>query len=160
MRFFLVGGSEAHEHGFRETLQQLALAPSLEGRVTFTGHRDDVGACMRAMDVVVLSSRYHETLGMVLLEAMAVGRQAIGARVGGVPEVLTSGSPGLLVPANDDEALAAAMTEMLRRGPLDERIGRDFVLRNFSPDVFCARVAAIYDDALSVGPHASAGAAW
>ena len=63
----------------------------------FAGSRDDVFALLPAFDVFVLSSRF-EGLPIALLEAMATGVAPVATRVGGIPEVITDGQDGLLVP--------------------------------------------------------------
>jgi len=58
----------------------------------------------------------NEGLGLVLLEAMACGTPCVGARVGGIPEVLTAPSCGRIVAPEDAVALAAALEEVLLLG--------------------------------------------
>ena len=77
---------------------------------------------MGAFDVFVLSSR-HEGLPISLLEAMAVGRPVVATRAGGIPEVLTDGRDGLVVPSGDPMALADAVLRLLRDAALRERLG-------------------------------------
>jgi len=85
--------------------------------VTFTGAVDQatLAAWMAAADVFALPSR-NEGLGLVLLEAMACGTPCVGARVGGIPEVLTTPSCGRIVAPDDAVALAAALEEVLLLG--------------------------------------------
>ncbi|MFW6034575.1 MAG: glycosyltransferase, partial [bacterium] len=72
-------------------------------------------------DVLVLSSRA-ESYGMVVAEAVAHGLPVIATSVGGVPEALGRAAdgrlPGLLVPAGDARALAAAVRDYLTDGSL------------------------------------------
>jgi protein-tyrosine-phosphatase len=65
------------------------------------------------MDVFVLSS-LHEGAPMALLEAMALGTPVVATAVGGVPEILTQGTTGLLVGGQDASGLAAACLELVR----------------------------------------------
>ena len=98
-RFWVVGPEAlADKAGYARRLRAVAETPALAGRVTFTGHRSDVAAWMRAMDVVTLPSIAHESLGMVLVEAIALGRPTVASRIGGTPEVITDGENGWLVP--------------------------------------------------------------
>lgn len=80
-------------------------------RVHFLGHRADVGAVMRALDLLVLPS-YVEGAPNVVLEAMAAGRAVVATAVSGTPELVDEGVTGRLVPAGDAAALAAALTEV------------------------------------------------
>lgn len=91
-----------------------ARAAVLGRPVRFLGERDDVERLLPVMEVFVLSSR-EEGIPNALLEAMAAGRACVATAVGGVPEVLTDGVTGWLVPAADPLALAGALAEALDR---------------------------------------------
>ena len=71
-----------------------------------------------AADAALLSSRW-ENFPHLVVEALAVGTPVIATAVGGVPEVVRDGENGLLVPAGDPDALAAAIRRLLdrRRAP-------------------------------------------
>jgi len=61
---------------------------------------------MKGADIVVVPSRY-ETLGIVVLEAMAAGKPVIASRVGGIPEVAKHGVNGILTyPSSNQVAMA------------------------------------------------------
>lgn len=150
-RFWVVGPvALADKAGYRAELEALVAREGLADRVTFTGFRADVGRWMRAMDVVALTSVAHESLGMVLAEAMALGRPVVASAVGGTPEVVTDGVTGRLVPPNDPAALADAITGLLNgdRQAMGERAAAD-VRQRFSPDLFCGRVAAVYEEVMA-----------
>lgn len=100
------------------SLERLAEELSIAGRVHFIGYRDDVPDLYPAFDLFVMSSRT-EGLPLVMVEAMASGVAVVSTAVGGIPDVLADGA-GELVPAEDAEALATAMSALLddeqRRG--------------------------------------------
>ena len=87
-------------------------------RLRFTGPlaEDDLDAVYAAADALLLCSRF-ETYGLVVTEALARGLPVVAARVGGVAEALGEAPdgtpPGLLVPAGDPEAFAAAVRSWL-----------------------------------------------
>ena len=78
-----------------------------------------------------------EGLGVVLLQAAASGLPVVASKVGGIPEVVVHRETGLLVPAGNPGALAAAVTELLsdpdRARTLGER-ARERVRSHFSVD--------------------------
>ena len=68
---------------------------------------------------------FAEGLPVVIMESLALGRPVISTYIAGIPELVSPGENGWLVPAGDVEELAAAMTKMLD-APIDEleRMGR------------------------------------
>ncbi len=103
----------------RGPLERRAGELGLTERVRFLGAcpREEVLRVFRAADAALLTSAW-ENLPHSLLEALAVGTPAIATAVGGVPEVVRDGENGLLVPAGDVDALAAA----IRRLATDEAL--------------------------------------
>jgi glycosyltransferase involved in cell wall biosynthesis len=81
----------------------------------------------RALDestVLVLPSR-SEGLGRVVVEAFCRGRGVVGSRVGGIPDIVTDGATGLLVPPEDVSALADALVRVLTDRALAELLGAE-----------------------------------
>jgi len=95
----------------------------LGDRVRFLGGLSRAGVLrvFRAADAVLLSSRW-ENFPHVIVEALAVGTPVIASAVGGVPEVVCDGENGLLVPAGDPEALAAAIRRLFGDDALRARL--------------------------------------
>ena len=80
---------------------QAASLPRGSGdRVVFTGRREDISSLTAELCVAVLPS-LREAQGITILEAMARRRPVVASAVGGIPEVITSGVDGLLVPPED-----------------------------------------------------------
>jgi glycosyltransferase involved in cell wall biosynthesis len=127
-------------------LRALVAERGLDDRVVFAGSRDDVAALLPAFDVFALSSRF-EGLPIALLEAMAAGRACVATAVGGVPEVVTDGVDGVLVPPGDAGAFAATLVALLadpdRRAALGEKAAARS--RDFRLEVAVGQLAAIYD---------------
>ena len=101
----------AGEGAERPALEQLREDLALNGRVHFLGHLDEPARLIADADCFVMSSR-DEGLGTSVLEAMALGIPVASTAAGGLPEMLRDGA-GLLVPAADPEALAAAVGRLL-----------------------------------------------
>ena len=123
----LLRGTLHREPAFVESLLHCAEAAGIGDRVCFAGSRigDDLAVTYAGADVLVLASR-SETYGMVVTEALARGLPVIATSVGGLPEALgrtTDGrQPGLLVPAGDSGALAAALRDWLANAGLRQRL--------------------------------------
>ena len=89
----------------------------------------------------------YEPLGIVNLEAMACSTAVVASRVGGIPEVVSGGETGLLVPPDDPASLADAMNMLLRdpgRADAMGRAGRRRAVDEFSWDAVAAQTAALY----------------
>jgi glycosyltransferase involved in cell wall biosynthesis len=100
--------------------------PVTQANVTFTGPKtgtDLVHELQTAGLLVLPSTTENESFGMVLVEAMACGRPVIGSRIGGIPAVITDGHNGLLVPAGDPQALAAAIKRLAMDSAFSKRLG-------------------------------------
>jgi len=104
----------------RGMLEELATALGIAGRVRFLGWRDEVERLYGAFDLFTLTSRSEGT-SISLLEAMSMGLCPVVTDVGGNRGVLGSDLASLLVPSDDDAALAAAW----RRHLLDAELRRD-----------------------------------
>jgi glycosyltransferase involved in cell wall biosynthesis len=84
----------------------------LQSTVRLLGRREDIPALLAAADLHVLCSDF-EGMPNAVLEAMAAGRPVISTDVGGVTEVLRSGTDGLVIPPGDQAALTNAIQWML-----------------------------------------------
>ena len=111
----------AGEGPLREDLEKLTRKLGLEKRVRFLGWRTDRGALLRSADVCVLPSRY-EPFGTVILEAWAAGTPLVAARSAGPAATIEDAKNGLLVPIDDDKALAVALNRVLQDEVLRHRM--------------------------------------
>lgn len=97
----------------RGELAQLGNALGVASHLKFLGMRQDIPDCLAALDLFVFPS-LNEGMGRALIEAMAAGLPVVATRVGGIPDVVVEGTNGLLVPPQDERALAAAVLTLLR----------------------------------------------
>jgi glycosyltransferase involved in cell wall biosynthesis len=104
---YIVGnGPDRHE--FEAQASQTAVS----SRIHFEGFQPQPQRYLLACDIFVLAS-HREPFGLVLSEAREAGCAIIATDVDGIPEALDNGKAGLLVPAKDSNALAAALVQLL-----------------------------------------------
>lgn len=134
----------------RPELEERIRALGLGGRVRLLGNRKDAKALIAAADAFCMPSRW-EGSPLALHEALAAGRPVVAAAVGGIPELLTFGQAGLLVPPEDPGALAAAVGRVLADRSLAERLSaRALEAAEAWPDAATTarRVADLYEKIL------------
>lgn len=107
----------------RARVEALLAELGIQDRVTLLGPRTDVASILPAFDVFVSSSRW-EGLPRVIVEAATAGVPVVATDVGGNAELLVHGESGMLVPAGDTEALAAAMTAVVSHKDLARSLRR------------------------------------
>lgn len=131
----------------RAKMERWVERPELKGRLIWLGHRDDVPNLLASLDVLVLPSTGHEGIPQIILQAQATAKAVVGTTVGGIPEVVSDGQTGLLVPPMDGAALAEKITLLLDQPELRRRLGgqaRERVLRENTVDRMCERLEEIY----------------
>ncbi len=104
-------------------------------------------AAMLLMPAVTDWKGEQEGFGMVLVEAMASDLPIVATRCGGIPDVVTDGETGLLVPERDARALAAAAARLLDDPALASRLAAAAhadLDRRFSPAGLAAGFDAVY----------------
>jgi glycosyltransferase involved in cell wall biosynthesis len=141
VRFAFVG------HGpLRRDLERQRDALMLGDHVRFLGERDDVPRLLSAADLFVLPSRY-EGLPLALMEAACSGLPVVTTSVSEIPRLLTNGEDALLVPPENSEALADAVTAVVRDAALRASLSAAVLgLRDRFDVRRCTReVEAIYD---------------
>lgn len=126
---------------------ELARELGVGDRVITTGEREDVRALFAVSDLFLFPSA-GESFGLAAAEAMACEVPVIGARAGGLPEVVTDGECGLLYSIGDCQGMAGGALQLLadasRRREMGER-GRRRVCENFTPELIVPQYEMLYD---------------
>jgi glycosyltransferase involved in cell wall biosynthesis len=121
IRLLLAGASPPEEAAYRAALEAAVREAGLAGRVRFLGQRKDLPDLMRAADVVLHTSVRPEPFGLVVVEAMALGRPVLASRLGGPAEILSEGA-GLLFDPSKPEDLARLLQQLLEQPALRARL--------------------------------------
>lgn len=141
-RFMIAGDGPG-----KDRLLQGIAARGLEGIAIWLGHREDVPNLLAALDVVVLPSYAHEGIPQILMQAQAAGKPVIGTDVGGIPEVIRHEETGLLVPARNPSALAAAISRLSVEQSMRRALGAaaaQHASKFYGLDLMCERLESIY----------------
>ncbi len=146
LRLVMVG-----EGPLRPQVETALRAAGVDSMAWLPGSRDDVPDLLRSMDIFVLPSRA-EGISNTILEAMASGVPVVATRVGGNPELVEDGVTGVLVPSENAELMARAVSEYVGDTEVRKahgRAGRLKVERAFSIDRMVENYLAVYDEVLS-----------
>ncbi len=111
--------------------------------VTFTGWRSDIGDILNASDAVIVACD-REAFGLTVIEGAALGKPAIVANAGGLPEVVEEGVTGLRFQAGSAQACAECIQRLLEEPYLLARLGhqaqssylRRFTLEHMTRQIF------------------------
>jgi len=148
-RFAVVGGATfGLEPEYFAELRALAAATGLSDRLVFTDFRQDVPRLMAACDIVCHTSRVAEPFGMVVIEAMSLGRPVVATRGGGPSEIIENAEQGVLIDPDDAPRLAAEVIALIddpeRRARIGAR-GRERVLATFTAEIMASNMLAHLD---------------
>lgn len=142
LRLVIAGHGPLHQ-----AISDKVDAAGLRDVVWLPGARSDIPELLRSFDVFALSS-IAEGTPVALLEAMASGVPIVSTRVGGVPELVLENETGLLAPARDHAALAAALDTYLTQPELRRQHGcasRKRVETHYSITSMVKAYSALYD---------------
>jgi len=142
----VVGGPfDGEEDTFNES-KELAKKLGGDTEIVFTGERRDIPQILPAMDLYLVPSR-EEPFGRVVIEGMAVGLPVVGSNNGGIPEIITDGHDGFLLPPDDLNAWIKILKTLINNPGLRKQIGenaRKTVKERFELENMIKKVAGEY----------------
>jgi len=127
---------------------EIAQDMGVRDRVRLLGVVDDVSGVISQSEVFLFPSD-GESFGLAPLEALLCEVPVVGAKAGGLPEVVEDGVCGFLHPVGDFEAMAASCARILTEPGLREamgRAGRERAIRLFSPESILPQYEAVYQE--------------
>ena len=150
------GALTADDRPYMNELEATVARAGLANHVRFLGSRDDVPDLLNAADIALHASVRPEPFGLVVVEAMSLGKAVVAANTGGPAEVVDRAS-GItfdpMVPGQLAEVLTNLVRDPIQRGEL----GKGALQRaeQFTARRFAAGVRRVYERVL---PERSAGA--
>jgi len=132
-RLLLVGNGDANRI---KELDNTAKILKVEKYVDFVGEKSSpyLDKIFGSSDVLVVPS-LNESFGMVIIEGMSMGIPVVASNIGGIPEIISNGVNGILVPPGEPEYLSKAVIEIMDDKQLRNKFilnGRDLVKEKFS----------------------------
>ncbi|MFT5367929.1 MAG: glycosyltransferase involved in cell wall biosynthesis [Candidatus Latescibacterota bacterium] len=138
----VISGDGPEEEALKSQCKDLQI----ENQVDFLGWRSDIPALLQAFDLFVLPSRY-ESFPISILEVMAASKPIVATHVDGIPESVSEGKTGLLVPSEDPVMLADAIATLLHDPALCAQMStqaRERVETHFTLEKTARDTQAIY----------------
>ena len=150
-KFIAIGSVFDNEREHLDRFLEVLHSLEVEEVVKIVEFRKDARELIAAFDVFVLPSTLPEPFGLVILEAMAVGKPVIATAHGGPLEIVVPEVTGLLIPPNDPEALAVAIERLLDHPDEARRFGeagRKRLLEEFEMSEYIKRIEQVYAEVL------------
>lgn len=138
----------------RVALEKRAKELGLEDHVTFAGHQNDIVRFMQILDVLVVPS-LNEGMGRVIVEGGFLGKAVVGAKVGGIPDLIEDGETGILVECRNPSAITRAVVRLLEDPDLARRLGEQLkarTLNGFTEEQMVEKIHDVYTEELSRTP--------
>ena len=135
----------------RQRLERKAYELGINTNMRFLGWRNDVTRVISIYDIFVFPS-LNEGMGRVLVEAMALGRPVVASNVGGIPDLVTHGKTGFLVPPKDPGQLVRYIQVLIEDEGKRKRLGqagKEMAL-NFKIEIMVEKIAELYDELLLI----------
>jgi glycosyltransferase involved in cell wall biosynthesis len=137
----------------KTNLLNLSKRLQLEKYIQFAGwvENKDLDAYYQNASIVVVPSVWVETFGIVILEAMSVGRPVIGTNIGGIPEIIDDGINGYLVAPQNPDQIAEKVIKLFWEGELLKELGRNArkTAEEFSIEKHAENLEKVYQKILS-----------
>jgi glycosyltransferase involved in cell wall biosynthesis len=151
-RLLLVGPSSGEERYRRDLERRTEHWPHVEWRDAVS--RDGIWTVLAELDVLVVPSRWAENSPNSILEAQAVNVPVVGARIGGIPELVEHRVNGLLFQPDDAADLATQLQALLDAPELLEQLRRGSIaVRTIANEAL--EIVRVYEDAIGVHPPPS-----
>jgi len=150
--FVMVGQTFPAYANYLEEIRQLVDDLDLSSKMHFAFWRTDMPEVTASLNIAVLASTLPEGFGLVMIEAMAMGKPVVATKVGGVTDIVTE-DVGCLVPPSDDQAMASAFIELLSDKEMSKRrgeAGRKRILNDFTSGRAASQMEKVYHSLLKL----------
>ncbi len=154
VRLIVAGGGFPE---YQRSLERLAADLGIDDKVSFLGFRNDPQALLSISHVSLLSS-LTEGLPNAILESMRQSRSVVATAAGGVPELITDGEHGYLVPPGDSTAFTDRINRLIENPELAGKMGQAGNAKaatQFSSQAMIEATQGVYTQLLGADDHES-----
>lgn len=156
VHFVIIGGKPSPNarwpydlsRSYYQHIEQLAHQKVEKERLTFLSHHTNPAEIMASLDILVHPCAI-EPFGRIAIEAMAARVPVVGPDTGGIAETILHQQTGILVPANNPQAMADAVLGLLQNPAQRQSLGSrgyQHVEANYGIDLHVERLLALYDN--------------
>lgn len=142
----LIGAGGTQFLSCEDELRAFVRERGLESGVCFTGYTRRVSDYLKASDAFLFPSE-SEAHPLALIEAMACGLPVLASRVGGIPDIVTDGVDGVLLPPREESAWQKAIQQLLDHPAAFAEMGRrasESVRRRYAIEETARRHAELF----------------
>lgn len=146
---WLIAGKGPFDEEFHRRVSELGC----DDVVKFIGFRNDIPDLMSTADVFVLPS-VAEAFGVVFAEAIYLGTPIVATKIGGIPEIVTDGVDGILIPPANSDAIAEAVADLINQPEKLKSLansGKQKVIERFEFEDMTRKYEAVYEDLIKNG---------
>jgi len=141
------------EGAIKEELHEIARRNGMHN-VKFFGYLtgENLFAEIKKADVVIIPSEWYENYPVSVMEAFALSKPVIGARIGGIPEMVKDNETGLTFESGNPSDLSEKIAYVIKnpdKAALWGRNARQFIEREVNPERHYRQLMEIYDTVLS-----------
>ncbi|VAW74827.1 hypothetical protein MNBD_GAMMA15-1146 [hydrothermal vent metagenome] len=146
--FVLVGGRGEYE-SYKKEIENSPL----KNHVILAGEVDNPLAYIKSFDIYLMTSS-HEGMPNSLMEAMSMGKAVVATAVGAIPDLVTTGINGILVPVADPAKTSNALGKLIENRALAREFGKNNIekMQEFSIEKMVSRYEEIYDRVITDYP--------
>lgn len=144
VKFLLIGSIGSYQKVLKEEIERLRISDT----IIFTGYRDeDYPQVLASLDMEVFLIPGSDGSCRAVLEALAMAKPVVSAKVGPIPEIMENGREGILIDNSDDTAsLAKAIIRLLKNRDLAREMGEAGrkLMERFTPESCAIQTEKIY----------------
>ena len=145
VKFLLIGSIGSYQKVLKEEIEKLGISDS----VIFIGYRDgDYSQVLALLDMEVFLVPGSDGSCRAVLEALAMAKPVVSAKVGPIPEIMKNGREGILVNNPDAiDSLARAIIRLLKDRERASKMGNAGrkLMERFTPESRAAQMEEVYN---------------